>query len=205
MQEQKRKNTKKELLRAAERLFAEKGFADVSGKDIMRAAGARNESALQYHFGDINKLIEEVFSERFKDIESQRAARIAALDAAGKGDDVVALLQASIGPMFEACLEESGRLYARFAVQLTTDPRFNLAALSQNTEHSSITTLRTRLAAKLNHLSADDRDARLRLGLTISLFQAHDFARHVAAGAAPPIADAVREAALSLSGFLTAK
>lgn len=204
MQEPKRKNTKKALLRAAERLFAEKGFADVSSKDIMRAAGARNESALQYHFGDMNTLIEKVFTERFHDIERQRAARMANVDASGSGDDIEALLAASLGPMFEACLEESGRLYARFSVQLSTDPRFDMAKLAQSSGAPSMATLRDRLVGSLDYLSKDVLNTRLRLGLTMSLFMADDFARQIAEGVAPPVDVAIREAAVSLSGFLSA-
>ena len=49
--------TKTRLIRAAERLFAENGLGAVSVRDITRAAGAKNESALHYHFGSKEALI----------------------------------------------------------------------------------------------------------------------------------------------------
>ena len=38
-----------ELMREAERLFGSHGVEAVSLRDIVRAAGHRNESAVQYH------------------------------------------------------------------------------------------------------------------------------------------------------------
>ena len=48
-----RQDTKTELLRSAERLIAEKGLGSVSVKMITTDAGARNPSAVHYHFGSI--------------------------------------------------------------------------------------------------------------------------------------------------------
>src|ERR687892_231101 len=44
--------TAERLIAAAESLFATHGIDGVSLREINRAAGARNASALQYHFGD---------------------------------------------------------------------------------------------------------------------------------------------------------
>ena len=52
-----RQDTKTELLRSAERLIAEKGLGSVSVKMITTDAGARNPSAVHYHFGSIESLI----------------------------------------------------------------------------------------------------------------------------------------------------
>ncbi|MDZ7826474.1 MAG: helix-turn-helix domain-containing protein [Gammaproteobacteria bacterium] len=64
----KRQDTKAALIRAGERLFAEKGLAGVSVRDITEAAGARNQSALHYHFGCMEELIREIFAQRFREI-----------------------------------------------------------------------------------------------------------------------------------------
>jgi AcrR family transcriptional regulator len=48
-------DTRARLLRAAERLFAERGFKKVTVRDICRAARA-NVAAINYHFGDKNGL-----------------------------------------------------------------------------------------------------------------------------------------------------
>jgi len=84
MQEPRKQNTKTALLRAAERLFAEKGLGGVTSKDILRAAGARNETAIQYHFGDVQTLIKEVFYDRFKEIAPTRQQRLVAAGFEGE-------------------------------------------------------------------------------------------------------------------------
>ena len=71
--------TKSSLIRAAERLFAERGLGTVTVKDITVAAGARNPSAVHYHFGNIEALIREVFAHRYELIEQARIARLAKL------------------------------------------------------------------------------------------------------------------------------
>jgi AcrR family transcriptional regulator len=52
--------TREALLRAAEHLFARRGF-DVPVHDIHAQAGQRNASALHYHFGDLDGLTRAVF------------------------------------------------------------------------------------------------------------------------------------------------
>jgi TetR/AcrR family transcriptional regulator, regulator of cefoperazone and chloramphenicol sensitivity len=52
-------DTRERLLKAAERLFAERGFKKVTIRDICRAARA-NVAAVNYHFGDKKGLYREV-------------------------------------------------------------------------------------------------------------------------------------------------
>src|ERR1700722_6985690 len=52
--------TREALLRAAEHLFARRGF-DVTVHEIHTQAGQRNASALHYHFGDRDGLMRAVF------------------------------------------------------------------------------------------------------------------------------------------------
>ncbi len=204
MQASKRKDTKAALIRAAERLFAEKGLGGVSVRDITLAAGARNQSALHYHFGCMEELIREIFAQRFREIEKARTERLAALDAEGKARDVHALMEASMGPLLEACLEENGRLYARFSVQLMTDPRYNVGALVRDIGMQSASDIGERLAGALGDLPDETLRARLRQSFMLSVILMADFARQVEIGTAPEIGDAVREAACTLAGFLQA-
>ena len=51
--------TRERLLKAAERLFAERGFKKVTVRDICRAARA-NVAAVNYHFGDKDGLYREL-------------------------------------------------------------------------------------------------------------------------------------------------
>ena len=55
------KSTKERLIEAAGQLFAEKGFKETTIRDICELAGA-NVAAVNYYFGDKDKLHEEVIS-----------------------------------------------------------------------------------------------------------------------------------------------
>lgn len=204
MQQSTKSNTKAALIRAAERLFAEKGLGTVSVKDITVAAGAKNPSAVHYHFGNIEALMREVFAHRYKSIESARLQRLTALLQSGSGWTLQQFLEAAIGPLFESCMDEDGRLYARFCVQLAADPRFDVMALVQDIGMKSVVSLREGLSSKIDHVPAEVLQARLRLAFKLSLMQSADFARDLEAGTAPPVAKAVSEAAAGLAGFLQA-
>jgi AcrR family transcriptional regulator len=205
MQHVQRPDTKAALIRAAERLFAEKGLGGVSVKEITRAAGARNESALHYHYGGLEALIKEVFANRYRVIEEARAARLSGLSTNKTRGTVEAVVEAAISPFMEACLEEDGRLYARFCVQLATDPRFDIIEIVGDIGMSSLETLRTLLVNRLRDIPADVLATRFRRAFVISLVQAADYARQVESGVAPPVKKATREAAATLCGFLQAR
>ena len=50
-------STRENLLDVAARLYSERGVFQVSLSEIVRAAGQRNASAIQYHFGDRDALL----------------------------------------------------------------------------------------------------------------------------------------------------
>ena len=56
----KKQNTPNELLKAAKQLFACKGYAATSVKDISDVAGT-NVSAISYHFGGKEELLARIF------------------------------------------------------------------------------------------------------------------------------------------------
>lgn len=56
-------NTREQLIKAASRLFSERGFDGVSIRDIVRATSA-NLGAVTYHFGSKEDLFEEVLQRK---------------------------------------------------------------------------------------------------------------------------------------------
>lgn len=68
----RRGDTKKRLLLAAEKLIAEHGIDGTSTRAILREAGQRNESALQYHFGGRKGLLEALYVERGAQVAAER-------------------------------------------------------------------------------------------------------------------------------------
>lgn len=67
-------STRARLIRAAEKLFAEHGVGPTSTRAILREAEQRNESALQYHFGGREGLVEALYVERGSQVNEEREA-----------------------------------------------------------------------------------------------------------------------------------
>ena len=64
--------TRDRIFLAAERLFATRGFADVSVRDITTEAGV-NLAAVNYHFGSKDALLFEIFTTRSAEVNRARA------------------------------------------------------------------------------------------------------------------------------------
>lgn len=69
--------TRKRLLDTAECLFAERGFAGTSVRDITADAGC-NLAAVNYHFGGKENLYRQVFRRRLEALREQRLASLRA-------------------------------------------------------------------------------------------------------------------------------
>lgn len=114
------------LIRAAERLFGERGIGAVSMREVAVAAGQGNNSAVRYHFGSRDGLIDAIFTYRMGRIDERRRAMLA---AAGDHPDLRTLIQAFIFPLAESIGHEDGvSWYARFLRQVVFDPGFEVFA-----------------------------------------------------------------------------
>ncbi|MEW6643793.1 MAG: TetR/AcrR family transcriptional regulator [Pseudomonadota bacterium] len=96
--------TKTAILTAAEQLYAERSFGEVSLRDIVAAAGV-NLAAVNYHFGSKDELLAELFLSRASALNRERFTELKAAEAAGDGRaDVEAILRALAGPPIRWCL-----------------------------------------------------------------------------------------------------
>jgi AcrR family transcriptional regulator len=115
-------DTRAEIIRAAERLFAARGIDGVSLREINRAAGQRNASALQYHFGDRNGLLRAVIDKHRADTEPRRHALLDQYEA----DDVAdlhVLVAALVQPMASKLADpDGGRAYLQINCDVYTRP-----------------------------------------------------------------------------------
>ena len=68
--------TREALMRAAEKLIASKGLENITIREIVDAAGQKNESALQYHFQNLTGLVRAIHAVRDKQIHAMRAIQI---------------------------------------------------------------------------------------------------------------------------------
>jgi AcrR family transcriptional regulator len=90
--------TREQLLDAAERLWGERGVDGVSLREIRIAAGQRNSSALQFHFGDRSGLLLALAQRHLPRIGRLQEQLYAALVASGRGDDLAGLIEVLVGP-----------------------------------------------------------------------------------------------------------
>ena len=108
-------DTKARLLDHAEKMFAEDGIFAVTNRQITEAAGQKNESALNYHFGTRNELIITLLTRRGKDLDKIRAELLAHLGDNPTTRELVQLLV----EVYASCLHtESGCDYLRIVDQL---------------------------------------------------------------------------------------
>lgn len=73
--------TQTALMEAAENLIADNGVHNVTIKDIVREASQKNESALQYHFKNLQGLVDAIHQRRNKQTHSMRAQLLEELEA----------------------------------------------------------------------------------------------------------------------------
>jgi AcrR family transcriptional regulator len=110
------------ILRAAERLMAADGIDGVSLREINRAAGQGNASAIQYHFGDREGLVIAIL-ERHQVASEPR--RHALLDEYARGPgDLRVLAEALVVPLIERLADpDGGREYVQIAREFYTRAR----------------------------------------------------------------------------------
>lgn len=115
-------NVRDDLLEAAETLFAERGLAGVSLREIGAAAGATNSNAIQYHFGDRAGLVRAVVARHDATVEARRHAVLDQLEADGS-PTLPALAGALVRPLAAELSEPGGGGYLRVLGELLNSPR----------------------------------------------------------------------------------
>lgn len=100
--EQYAESTRAALLDTGRRLFTERGFAEVSAEELVRAAGL-TRGALYHHFDGKRGLFEAVFEE----LEDRAARRITA--AMSAGDDPWEQADAGIRAFLDVCADPDYR------------------------------------------------------------------------------------------------
>ena len=111
--------TREALLEHGALLFARRGVAGVTARQLHEAVGARNESALHYHFGGKDGLVEAIVRDHADAVERRRAALVAAIAAEDRADDLRALVHALAAPMAEDLRTALGRAHLRLVAQLS--------------------------------------------------------------------------------------
>src|ERR1700716_3642394 len=113
--------TRSAILAAAERLYADRGFGDVTLRDIVAEANV-NLAAVNYHFGSKDELIAELFVTRSLATNRERLNELKAAEAAGGGRaNIDSILRALVGPTLRGCLGRERSAAARFMIRASIE------------------------------------------------------------------------------------
>jgi AcrR family transcriptional regulator len=127
----RKRDTRAQLILAAERLFAERGIDGVSLREINLAANQRNTSAAHYYFGSKEALIDAIFEFRRAEIGRRRDALLERMEADGHADPRM-LAEALIVPIASDPRQgpsEGGRYYLEFVAHVLVTTPFQAGAL----------------------------------------------------------------------------
>lgn len=107
--------TKERLLREASRLFARRGVWQVTVREITQAAGQRNVSALNYHFGSREGVLDAILTRHGDPTDVARGEHLARV---GADAPTLELVRALVVPYAAHLATPEGRDYLRIVAQL---------------------------------------------------------------------------------------
>lgn len=114
-------NLREKILDAAERTFAELGYAGTTLRLVADAASV-TQALISYYFGSKHGLFEAAFLRRGIPISEQRVANLEALRASGKRLRLRDLVQAFLSPVLALRSTSEGRAFLRLQARLHTEP-----------------------------------------------------------------------------------
>jgi AcrR family transcriptional regulator len=125
--------TREKLLRAAEHLFARHGL-DVPIREIHAMAGQKNASAIQYHFGSKEELVQAIIERHAPTPEDMVGVRA---DLESRRDDPRSFVAAIVRRLAAYLATEDSRDYVRFSFHLMQETSMR-AVLAAGSEHHSM-------------------------------------------------------------------
>jgi AcrR family transcriptional regulator len=110
--------TRERLLRAGERLFAEHGIHQVRLREINALAGQRNSSALHYHFGSREGLVEAILSQHQTAMDEELKPALTELVAREDPPPIRAVVALWVHALGGQLQQQSGRDFLRILPQV---------------------------------------------------------------------------------------
>lgn len=159
-----RADTKQNLILSALELFAEQGIDAVSMRTINAAAGARNASAVHYHFGNKFGIIEAIISFIKAELDAHRLPALEALEgrvAAGETPTTREIMWAALKP-YDALSRTPGygRCAIRFLARIQTDMNAEIQDALKRDPHHIAQRFDALLARALPDLPTEIRQSR---------------------------------------------
>lgn len=110
--------TRDALLEQGALLFASRGLRGVTTRDLHLAAGARNQSALHYHFGDLGGLVAEILRLHLSQVEARRGVLVERMRARATSPTIHDLVRALAEPMADDLATPVGRAHLRLVAMV---------------------------------------------------------------------------------------
>lgn len=130
------KPVRQRLLDAGELLFATHGWNGVSIRAIASAADV-SLAALNYHFGEKENLLAEIFAARAQPIAAERVRLLQVIEAGGR-PTLEAVIEAFLRPALTAGSQFGGKAFAKLRARLATEPEaFSRRILARAFDESS--------------------------------------------------------------------
>jgi AcrR family transcriptional regulator len=131
--------TREHLLDVAEQLYGAHGVDRVSLREIRLAAGQRNKSAMQFHFGDRNGLLRALTDRHMPRQAAIQNRLYDAMVADGRQDDARSLVDVLLRPnAIYVGLGPSERAWIKIAAELAARPELELRELIDNAPQSAL-------------------------------------------------------------------
>jgi TetR/AcrR family transcriptional regulator, regulator of cefoperazone and chloramphenicol sensitivity len=177
--------TRARLVREAERLFARQGVYQATLREITEAAGQRNVSALNYHFGSREGIVREILQRHGDPLDVERG-RLVAEPIDEMGTD--ALVTALLVPLAGVLGREDGRDYLRIVAQLTD--RFPAWRVDDPLSTPHLRRILTELESRAGGVSAAVRRERVVNVIMLMMAAMAERARILDRGRSPGLDDA---------------
>lgn len=189
--------TRQKLMEAAEQLFADRGVDGALTREIVELAGQANTSALQYHFGSRQALLQEILAGHVKRVES--ALRT---DAGTLPELIAAYVDAEASEL----RTDRGRNCLRIVSQLAHETGFRDGEPHVRLRDGALWRLFETVAGDLGHLPVPLARERVEIMIMTVGAAFADRARHIQAGRPTRIDEPLFRAdlATALTAMLTA-
>jgi AcrR family transcriptional regulator len=118
--------TQQALMSAAEKLIAEKGIHNVTKREIVKAAGQKNESVLQYHFQNLEGLLTAIQQSRATQTQEKRAELLDHLFTETQQPTLRDLCKVMVLPPFLLSKKDPG--YCRYLSAFSLEPALTVTS-----------------------------------------------------------------------------
>ncbi len=165
------------LLLTAQKLFAEKGIDAVSMREVAREAGQRNNSALHYHFGSKEALVQAILQRGMRRIDGLRNDYLDRIFVQQRHGELRALAEALVWPLASGLITSQANTYNRFLANAQVHPDVDLASSTRDDGDRGFRRIQELLEPLLPHVPGVVLRQRFLAAVALVIFSLADIER----------------------------